>query len=94
MENFANIKNRVKEMNKKKKEIKIIKKDSNKGDYTFVSDDVLNNVKVNDSTNNEKKTENKPDEVIEKKKIHSKKVDNKGRKILGKSLQGHSPVYE
>jgi hypothetical protein len=29
-----------------------------------------------------------------KKRIHSKKVDNKGRKILGKSLQGHSPVYE
>ena len=81
-------------MGKKKKEIKIIKKDSHKGDYTFVSDDVLNNVKDNDSTNNEKKTENKPDDVIEKKKIHSKKVDNKGRKILGKSLQGHSPVYE
>jgi hypothetical protein len=36
---------------------------------------------------------NKPDERMEK-KIHSKKVDNKGRKILGKSLQGHSPVYE
>ena len=29
-----------------------------------------------------------------KKKIHTKKVDNKGRKILGKSLQGHSPIYE
>ena len=80
-------------MGKKKKEIKIIKKESNKRDYTFVSDDILNNVKVNDSINNEKKPENKPDERIEK-KIHSKKVDNKGRKILGKSLQGHSPVYE
>ncbi len=43
-------------------------------------------------TNNEK-IENKPNERIEK-KIHTKKVDNKGRKILGKSLQGHSPVYE
>jgi len=31
---------------------------------------------------------------IEKKKIYSKKVDNKGRKILGKILQGHSPIYE
>ena len=40
-----------------------------------------------------KSLENKPDERIEK-KIHSKKPDNKGRKILGKSLQGHSPVYE
>jgi hypothetical protein len=80
-------------MDKKKKEIKIIKNDSNKEDYTFVSDDILNNVKDNKSTNNEKKPENKPDERIEK-KIHRKKVDNKGRKILGKSLQGHSPVYE
>jgi hypothetical protein len=81
----------VNEMGKKK--IKIIKKDSNKGDFTFVSDDILPKVKDNESTNNEKKPENKPDDRIEK-KIHSKKVDNKGRKILGKSLQGHSPVYE
>ena len=42
---------------------------------------------------NEKKSENKSDARIEK-KIHSKKVDNKGRKILGKNLQGHSPIYE
>ena len=80
-------------MGKKKKEIKIIKKDSNKGDYTFVSDDILNNVKDNESTNNENKSDIKPDERIEK-KLHSKKVYNKGRKILDKSLQGHSPVYE
>jgi hypothetical protein len=88
-------------MGKKKKEIKIIRKDSNKEEYTFVSsDNILNNVnnlKDNESTTttttNEKLLENKPDERIEK-KIHSKKVDNKGRKILGKSLQGHSPVYE
>jgi hypothetical protein len=81
-------------MGKKKKEIKIIKKDSNNGDYTFVSDDILHNAKDNPSaiTNNEK-IEDKPNERIEK-KIHTKKVDNKGRKILGKSLQGHSPIYE
>ena len=42
---------------------------------------------------NEKKLENKSDARIEK-KIHSKKVDNKDRNILGKSLQGHSPIYE
>ena len=74
-------------MGQKKKEIKIIRKDSNKEDYTFVSskDNILNNTKNNESTNNEKKPENKPDERIEK-KIHSKKVDNKGRKILGKSM--------
>jgi hypothetical protein len=78
-------------MGKKKKEIKIIKKDTNNEDYTFVSsDDILNNTKDNESTNNENKPQNNPDERIEK-KIHSKKVDNKGRKILGKSLQGHSP---
>jgi hypothetical protein len=82
-------------MGKKKKEkIRIIKNNSNKADYTFVSsDDILNNITDNESTYNEKKPENKPDERIEK-KIHSKKVNNKGRKILGKSLQGHSPVYE
>ena len=69
----------------KKKEIKIIKKDSNKGDYTFVSDDILNNTKKNESTNNEIKSRTKPNDRIEK-KVHSKKVDNKGRKILGKSM--------
>ena len=75
-------------MGKKKNEtIRIIRKDSNKEDYTFVSskDNILNNTKNNESTNTEKKPENKPDERIEK-KIHSKKVDNKGRKILGKSM--------
>ena len=76
----------------KKKEIKIIKKDSNIEDYTFVSDVILNNTK-NESINNDIKSGTKPTDRIEK-KIHSKKVDNKGRKILGKSLQGHSPVYE
>ena len=84
-------------MGKKKKEIKIIRKDSNKEEYTFVSsDNILNNLKDNESTTtttNEKKSEIKPDEWIEK-KIHTKKTHHKGRKILGKSLQGHSPVYE
>ena len=89
-------------MGKKKKEnIRIIRKDFNKEDYTFVSNDnILNNVNnIEDyesatTTNNEIKFGNKSKEIIEKKKIHSKKVDNKGRKILGKSLQGHSPIYE
>jgi hypothetical protein len=84
-------------MGKTKKGIRIIKKDSNKEDYTFVRDNILNNVnkiKNNPSaTTNNDKIENKTNERIEK-KIHSKKVDNKGRKILGKSLQGHSPIYE
>ena len=75
--------------------MRIIKKnDSTKEDYTFVSNDnILNNTKNNESTNNEKKSGTKPNDRIEK-KIHSKTVNNKGRKILGKSLQGHSPVYE
>ena len=90
-------------MGKKKKEnIRIIRKDFNKEDYTFVSNDnILNNVNNTEdnesaatTTNNEIKFGNKSKEIIEKKKIHSKKVDNKGRKILGKSLQGHSPIYE
>jgi hypothetical protein len=96
-------------MGKKKKEnIRIIRKDFNKEDYTFVSNDnILNNVNnieddksatttttTTTTTNNEIKSGNKSKEIIEKKKIHSKKVDNKGRKILGKSLQGHSPIYE
>ena len=79
-------------MGKTKKDIKIIKKDSNNGNYTFVGENnILNNLQ--NESNNEKKSENKSDARIEK-KIHSKKVDNKGRKILGKSLQGHSPIYE
>jgi hypothetical protein len=46
-------------MGKKKNEMRIIKNDSNKEDYTFVSNDnILNNTKNNESTNNEKKPEN------------------------------------
>ena len=72
-------------MGKKKKEIRIIKNDSNKEDYTFVSNDnILNNTK-NESINNEIKSGTKPNNRIEK-KGHSKKVDNKGRKILGKTM--------
>ena len=66
-------------MGKKKKEIRIIKNNSNKGDYTFVSDNILKNTK-NESINNDIKSGTKPTDRIEK-KIHSKKVDNKGRKI-------------
>ncbi len=84
-------------MGKTKKDIRTIKKNSNNEVYTFVSDNILNNVNnvkdnLSETTNNEK-IENKRNERIEK-KIHTKKVDNKGRKILGKSLQGHSPIYE
>jgi hypothetical protein len=40
---------------KKKKTIRIIRKDSNKEEYTFVSsDNILNNTKNNESTNNKK----------------------------------------
>ena len=72
---------------KKKNEMRIIKKnDSNKEDYTFVSNDnIINNTKNNESINNKIKSGTKPDNRIEK-KIHSKKVENKGRKILGKSM--------
>ena len=73
-------------MDKKKKEIRIIKSDSKKEDYTFVSsDNILNHTKNNESIINAIKSGTKPNNRIEK-KIHSKKVDNKGRKILGKSM--------
>jgi hypothetical protein len=72
-------------MGKKNTEIRIIRKDSNKEDYTFVSDNITNNTKNNESINKEIKSATKLHDRIEK-KIHSKKVDNKGRKILGKSM--------
>lgn len=79
-------------MSKKKKKVRIIKVGFDNEDYTFVTDNNSNKTKT-ESINNEKKTENRPNERIEK-KIYSKKSHQKGRKILGKSLQGHSPVYE
>ncbi|MGH9980002.1 MAG: hypothetical protein ACRD7F_00315 [Nitrososphaeraceae archaeon] len=73
-------------MGKNKKEIKIIRKDSNKEEYTFVSsDNILNNLKDNEFTtitNDDKKFGDKKKERIEKKKIHSKKSHHKGRKIF------------
>ena len=54
-------------MSKKKKEIRIIKNDSNKEDYTFVSDNVLINTKNNEYINNEIKSGTKPNNRIEKK---------------------------
>jgi hypothetical protein len=79
-------------MGKKKKEIRIIKVISNNEDYTFVTDYNINNTKT-EFINNKKTSDNKPNDRVEK-KIYSKKSYQKGRKILGKSLQGHSPVYE
>ena len=72
-------------MSKKKNEMRIIKNNSKNEDYTFVSDNITNNTKNNESINNEIKSGTKPNDRIGK-KIHSKKVDNKGRKILGKSM--------
>ena len=79
-------------MSKKKKEIRIIKKEDIKEEYTFVSNNVLNNAKKW-ICNQWKRSENQSNEIIEK-KIHSRKSHHKGRKVLGKSMQGHSPVYE
>jgi hypothetical protein len=70
---------------KKKEAIKIIRKDSNKEDYTFVSNDnILNNLKDNESTtitNEDKMFGDKTKDRINKKKIYSKKSQYKGRKI-------------
>ena len=46
---------------------------------------ILNNIIHIESINNEIESGTKPNNRIET-KIHSKKVDNKGRKILGKSM--------
>ena len=78
-------------MAKKKKEIRIIKKDSNKEDYTFVNHSIITNIKNNESPDNENKSE-KIKWVNWKK--DSFKVDNKERKTIGKTLQGHSRIYE
>lgn len=82
-------------MGKKKKEIKIIK--NNSENYTFINDNILDNINninaevdVIDSNDNSNK---KHDTRIDK-KIDSKQMNNKGRKIIGKSMQGHSPIYE
>ena len=54
-------------MDKKKKEIRIIKTDSNKEDYTFVSsDNILNHTKNNESIINAIKSG--PNQIIELKK--------------------------
>ena len=53
-------------MGKKKNEMRIIKKNSNKGDYTFVSDNITNHTKNNESINNEIKSGTKPNNRIEK----------------------------
>jgi hypothetical protein len=82
-------------MGKKKKEIKIIK--NNSENYTFINDNILDNINninaevdVIDSNDNSNK---KHDTRIDK-KIDSKQMNNKDRKIIGKSMQGHSPIYE
>ena len=55
-------------MDKKKKEIRIIKSDSNKENYTFVSrDNILNHTKNNESIINAIKSGTKPNNRIEKK---------------------------
>jgi len=46
-------------MAKKKKEIRIIKNDSNKENYTFVNDSIITNIKNNESANGENKSEKK-----------------------------------
>ena len=74
-------------MSKKKKKVRIIEVGFDNEDYTFVTDNNSNKTKT-ESINNEKKTENRPNERIEK-KIYSKKSNQKGIKILGKSLKCH-----
>lgn len=82
-------------MKNKKKEIRIIQKHNE--NYTFINDNILSVLNKNNNGNiskdNEEKSIKKINARIDK-KVNSKKMDNKGRKIMGKSMQGHSPVYE
>ncbi len=80
-------------MSKKKKEIRIIKKDSRS--YTFLDDNLIDfqNKNYEDSILNNNDSNKKIHNRIDK-KITSKKINDKGRKIMGRSMQGHSPVYE
>lgn len=78
----------------KKKEIKIIKKNHSTEEYTFIKDEITNNInKIKKENPNNGRSVNKSHEIIEK-KVHLSKSKHKGRKILGKSMQGHSPIYE
>ena len=54
-------------MGKKKNEMRIIKNNSKNEDYTFVSDNITNNTKNNESINKEIKSGTKPNDRIEKK---------------------------
>ena len=77
-------------MGKKKKEIKIIKKDSNNEDYTFVNDSIITNIKNKESANGENKSEKKSDERIEKRFIqrnHSTKEEKFLEKVCKVILQ-------
>lgn len=76
----------------KKKEIRIINtNDYRNEEYTFIKDANLNNIRK--AKSNDGKSVNKSNEIVEK-KIHLRKLKNKGRKILSKNMQGHSPIYE
>ena len=76
----------------KKKEIRIINtNDYRNEEYTFIKDESINNTQQ--SKANHEKSVNKSTEIKEK-KIHLRNLKHKGRKILPKSNQGHSPIYE
>ena len=82
---------------KKKGIIKIIKNDSNKEDYTFISNDNIlnnvNNIKDNESTTTNSEKKFGKNLMIElKKRFIQRKNITKAERFLGKSLQGHSPI--
>jgi hypothetical protein len=67
-------------MSRKKEKIRIIKKDSNKEDYTFVSsNNILNNIKNNESINDKIKSGTQPNDRIEKKFIRRNHITKEER---------------
>ena len=73
-------------MGKKKKEIRVIKVISNNEDYTFVTDNNLNNTKT-ESINNKKTSDNKPNDRVEKKDLF-KEIISKEKKDFREKLAG------
>jgi len=84
-------------MGSKKNKVRIVKKHNE--NYTFTSNNFLNDLNKdnyepgNIVDDNDQKSSKEIDPRIDK-KINSKHINNKGRKIMGKSMQGHSPIYE
>ena len=87
-------------MGKKKNEMRIVKNNSKKEDYTFVSDNITNNIKNNESINKEIKSGSKPNDRIKKKFTQRKQITKEERfqekicKAIRQSMNNHIAEYK